>query len=144
MNKPHLLLSFALLLLLLLPACASPPQTFGPPEDYAQESRIPVLEVPPGARLFGGGGGGASGIEGLGLDFQSDLGLAAIHAHFAAQLEATGWSEVEQQIEDGQMITFWELVDEDGKSWAAKLDVHLLSASTLDEYKMEIKLLLPR
>ena len=144
MNKPHLLLSLALLLLLSLSACASSAQTFGQPEDYARESRIPMLEAPPGARLFGGGGGGTSGVEGLGLDFQSDLGLAAIHAHFAAQLEDAGWSEVEQQLEDGQMITFWELVDEDGKSWAAKLEVHFLSDTTPDEYHMEIKLLLPR
>lgn len=144
MNKSHLVLSLALLLLLVLPACAPAPQTFGPPENYDGESLIPMLEAPPGARLYGGGGGGGPGIQGVGLEFQSDLGIEAIHAHFADQLTREGWREMEQELEDGQMITFWELVDQDGKSWAAKLGVHFLSATALDEYHMEIKLLLPR
>lgn len=142
--KPFAILRMALLLVLALTACAPAAQVIGPPEDMMMESLIPRLEAPAGARLIGGGGGGGPGVQGLSVAFLSDLALEDIHAHFASQLADLGWREVDRQHTDGALITFLDLVDEGGTSWAAKLDAHLISSENLNEYMVDVQLLQPR
>lgn len=119
----------------LLGACA-------PVTVPAESDLLPELGLPADAQLFGGGGGGGPGVEGHSFEFASDLSLEAIHAFYAAQLSAAGWREVDHPDTDGQQLTFWELVDTSGSSWAARLTV--MTVPSGNGYLVDVHLLQPR
>ncbi|MEX2161285.1 MAG: hypothetical protein WD751_05145 [Anaerolineales bacterium] len=111
---------------------------FAPPEHL-----IPNFEFPPGAQPMGGGGGGSPISQGAEAIFGSDLSTEEIHTHYAAQMEERGWRFVDDQPAKNGKVTFWELVDEEGSSWAAKLEV-FPNEEPVGSYTVRVRLLLPQ
>ncbi len=67
---------------------APPPDRAGPP-GY---DKLPPLYPPDGVQVFPSGGGGGSGRFTSEATATTDQGVAALEAHFAAQLAAAGWT----------------------------------------------------
>lgn len=130
-------------LALMVAGCGVPPASVEPLPSH-ELSLIPALYPPADMGSGGGGGGGGFGGEGFELNFSSGLNLLEVHGHFAEQLAEAGWQPVDEQAEAGLMTTYWELVDEEGTSWAARLSLSERAEAGEGAYLMEIKLILPR
>ena len=146
--KRNLFLWLALLAALVA-ACSPESPSFGPPEGVATAALLPQLVFPAGAEFLGGGGGGGGGRGGPAggeqqADFISQLELEVVHNFFAAQLVASGWQEVNREGGDGQMVSYWELEDEAGTTWAARVEVKMNTEQAPYEYGIEVKLVLPQ
>lgn len=126
--------------LALLTACG---QTAEPTTPAGRQ--IPSLALPEGANPHGGGGGGGSGgrqqNEGAGFEFSSDWSLEAVHRHFVGQLEAAGWQVRSEENGEIALVTSWDVFDEAGRTWAAKLIVEQTGATAPYEYQVDLEML---
>jgi hypothetical protein len=82
---------------------------------------LPPLLAPEGAqqRTLGGGGGG--GEWRASADVTTGLDLAAVTAHYIAQLEGAGWRESSHGEGDRVRWNLWDFADKDGEPWRAYL-----------------------
>lgn len=81
-------------------------------------SVIPDLAPPPGTRqIMGGGSGGGGSSASSSATIECDRDLAAIAAHYAAQLEQAGWSRSNQGQSGPQAWSTWTFHDEEGQPW---------------------------
>lgn len=81
-------------------------------------SVIPLLLAPPGAREIEGGsasyGGGAESATAV---LRSDLPPRDLAAHYAAQLEAGGWTRLDEGSDGPLAWSAWKVRDEEGEVW---------------------------
>jgi len=84
---------------------------------------IPPLLAPDGAqqRALGGGGGGGGGDWRVSAEVTTDLDLAAVTAHYTAQLEGASWRASAQGVDDRVRWSVWEFTEKDGAPWRAYL-----------------------
>lgn len=82
-----------------------------------RQSVIPDLSAPPGAYQHGGGGSWGGDSVHSTATLETDLPLAHVTAHYAAQLEAAGWSRSSEGQSEPQAWSSWSFTDEEGQSW---------------------------
>ena len=104
--------------LFVMPLLTPPPRSRG----LDDHERTGVLAPPFDARYSGGNYGG-SGWEHNGAysyaAFETDLDLASLTAHYAAQLEAAGWSRSDEGLQGPQAWNTWTFSDDEDRPWKA-------------------------
>lgn len=111
-----------LLIVLSLTACSS--EQISPTPTYPGDPTgfFPNLIDPPGAHRPGGGGGENPEKRGMAFDLITELPIGEVQDFYAAQLDETGWKRVVYAEETGKITSYWEIVDENGKAWPARLE----------------------
>ena len=135
------------LLTLVLAACAPQPLVVEQP-DFIPDNMIPPLVLPADASSGGGGGGGGGGPgrqrgQGAQFEFHSELTLEGMHAHFYDQLYDAAWEPRAKEADEASRSTFWEVTDERGRTWAAKLVVEQLGTESSFRYRISVDLIVP-
>lgn len=127
-----------LLMTAILAACSS--QQVSPTPTYPGDPTgfFPNLTDPPGSRRPGGGGGGSPEKRGMEFDLVTDLPIEEVQAFYAAQLDGAGWTRVTRSEEQGVITSYWEIVDENGKSWPARLETSDQPVSDQANYKISL------
>jgi hypothetical protein len=128
---------FALMMVFTFSSCAP---TIVETEMFGEPRLIPPLENPEGSESLGGGGGGGPGSQGSGNSFTSLLNLDDVSTHFASQLKAAGWNELERQDSEDQTTIFYDLLDEEGRNWTGSLTIILQDAQAYNKYKMDVNI----
>jgi uncharacterized lipoprotein len=143
MNKTSILLFFFILLVLLISACTEQPADQYPDSFADPTGFFPTLTDPEGAHRPGGGGGGNPDKRGLGFDLVTDLPIDQVHDFYANQLKEAGWKIVSQKEEDGLISSYWELLDDNGKTWPVMLEVSTETISDMADYNIELRAVSP-
>lgn len=128
-------------------ACASaavPTLDFENVPEFVQENIVPVLGMPAGAQPLGGGGGGGGNAAGLAVAFSAPMSREEVYEHYSDQLTMAGWRFISNQDTDEKQTSFWELTDEAGAIWPAKLEIMYDAPIAPDAYSVSIFLLLPQ
>lgn len=82
------------------------------------ERLIPPLAPPAGAQQMGGGGGSSANDSYYSsATLEADDDLAALAAHYAAQLEQAGWTRTDAGQSGPLAWHSWAFHDEDGEPW---------------------------
>lgn len=91
--------------------CAQPP---GPPEKRLPPGmdRLPALYAPEGVALQMAGSGGGPGRFSSEATAETSLGVAALEAHFAQQLQAAGWTRREGAAQGPLAWSVWTVPGE--------------------------------
>jgi hypothetical protein len=85
---------------------------------------LPALEVPPGATMQGGGSSsGSNGEWGITASLLSDLSAAELAESYNQQLEAAGWTMIENGSAEGMAWSTWTTEDAEAQAWAGTLIV---------------------
>jgi hypothetical protein len=82
-------------------------------------SILPPLAPPPNSRQFPEGGGGGEDHITVNARVESDLDLAALAAHYTAQLEQGDWQRADGGESDPVAWNTWNFADEDKEPWRA-------------------------
>lgn len=78
---------------------------------------LPTLSQPAGSSMSGGGDGDAYTMA----DLVSELSPAELSDHYAGQLAAAGWQQVEVGDDGPVAWSAWNLTDDDGNAWSGLL-----------------------
>lgn len=108
--------------LFVLPILTPPPRSRTPDDGVHTGHLAPPFE----ARTTGGGYGGHGWEHDGAYSFaalESDLDLPSITAHYADQLESTGWSRTGESRDGPQAWNTWAFRDDAGSPWEAALTV---------------------
>ena len=81
------------------------------------DSPIPSLSPPAGARSLGSGGGGSGNSWSSRTALDTDLGPAALLDHYGEQLERNGWTGLERSIADRIGVATYRFSDDEGVTW---------------------------
>jgi hypothetical protein len=85
-------------------------------------SILPPLAPPPGSQQFQGGGGGGGGGDDYVTTYtrvETDLDLAALAAHYTAQLAQGGWRRTGGGEDDPVAWSTWNFEDDAREPWRA-------------------------
>jgi hypothetical protein len=88
------------------------PGTFG-----GQKGPLPDLELPRAGRFVGGGSSGGVGTAESTMHIATELAVAALAAHYAAQLEQAGWTRRDAGQGGPLCWSSWTFQDEGGRNW---------------------------
>ncbi len=95
------------------------------PRPRRPESPIPVLSLPEGARSGGGGSGGGGDEWRADARIRTDLPVATLLSHYAAQLEGKGWIPGDRAETDRIAVQAFSVSDEEDQEWYAVLSASL-------------------
>jgi len=101
-------------------------------------SVLPTIQAPPHARQFAEGGSGGDTQVGANASLETDLGFAALVAHYQAQLEHGGWRRLEGDASDPVAWSSWSFTDDESEPWSA-LFVLLRRPSLANRYYLTIR-----
>ena len=97
-----------------------------PPRSRSSDENTGLLAPPFGSEHSGGEFGGNNWEQDGGYSFaaiESDLDLASLTAHYAGQLESTGWSRTGEGQDGPQAWNTWAFRDSEGHPWEAAFTV---------------------
>lgn len=99
-----------------LPSLLPPPRALG----RRDEAHAGLLHPPRGARELRGGSGAGWEPDGAysHATLETDLTLEAISSHYAAQLEGSGWTLIDEGQGGPQAWSTWTFTDAEGEPWA--------------------------
>lgn len=80
---------------------------------------LPPIASPPHSAQFSEGGSGGGDRVSSSARVESDLDLAALAAHYIAQLERAGWQRTDSGESDPVAWSTWSFEDEDKEPWRA-------------------------
>jgi hypothetical protein len=82
---------------------------------------MPQLRAPAGVAMTGQSGSGSDGRWTSETTVQTGQPVAALEAHFAAQLAESGWTRVAGAAEEVIASSAWQVPDQDGEDWRGLL-----------------------
>jgi RNA polymerase sigma-70 factor (ECF subfamily) len=82
---------------------------------------MPQLRAPEGVAMTGQSGGGSESHWTSDTTVQTDQPVAALEAHFAAQLAESGWTRVAGAADEVIAWSAWQVPDPDGEDWRGLL-----------------------
>jgi hypothetical protein len=93
---------------------------FNPGMDPSYEI-LPVLKMPVGVLMTGGGTSSDSGSAESSSDIKTELPLKELMAHFSSQLEDAGWQFLDGNNLDNLAFSSWLILDNEGEEWRGTL-----------------------
>lgn len=105
---------------------------------------IPELQDPPDSSHPFGGGGGRENGWGISFGLVSDGGLEGIFDHYADQLIAHDWEEIQHSTEEGMISAHYEFVDSLGVgTWLGILEITANVDNAEMDYWVEVRAIEP-
>ena len=86
-------------------------------EHHGLYDLIPTLVPPAGAKQMGGGGSSGSDSVSSHATLETDAELATLAPHYAKQLEAGGWTKLDEGQSGPLAWNAWTFQDEDNEPW---------------------------